>query len=352
MTELVALVLSLTTLFLPQSPSTQAADAVSWPIPGVERPGDGVTAPYLVHETKPNYTGEAMRARVQGLVVMECVVEVDGSVGPVRVTRSVDPVYGLDDAAVRTLKQWRFRPGTKEGTPVRVAIIVEMSFTLGDNKGARPPDPALNPIPTAPLSWPEAFLDPFGRSDTPQFGWIDELAETSRLSVRFARPGDWSILPSTSNGRIVTLHAYKATGSRSLTISESGPAPLTLSTPLSQSALDSFFVQTAQRGFPAGLKPLRSGQLAKVDGLWLWFEMAGPTIDASDAPQAIGELLQSRYSGAHVWSFVTTVNGQLVDVFCTVLHRANATEQEREEDARRAGLEFGAMLRHMTVRPK
>src|SRR5262245_65198661 len=104
MTELVALVLSLTTLSLPQSP-TQAADAVSWPIPGVERPGDGVTSPILVHETKPNYTGEAMQARVQGLVVMECVVEVDGSVGPVRVTRSVEP--SLDDAAVRTLKQWR-----------------------------------------------------------------------------------------------------------------------------------------------------------------------------------------------------------------------------------------------------
>ena len=69
MTELVAMVLSLATLFLQQSSSTQTTDATSWPIPGVERPGDGVTAPILVHETKPNYTGEAMRTRIQGVVV-------------------------------------------------------------------------------------------------------------------------------------------------------------------------------------------------------------------------------------------------------------------------------------------
>jgi hypothetical protein len=46
------------------------------------------------------------------------------------------------------------------------------------------------------------------------------------------------------------------------------------------------------------------------------------------------------------------VNGQVVNVFCTVLHRLNATDQEKQEDVRRAGLEFGAMLRRMTVRPK
>jgi TonB family protein len=291
-----------------------------------------------------------MRARAHGLVVMECVVEVDGSVGPVRVRRSVDP--SLDDAAVRTLKQWRFRPGMKDGTPVRVVLIVEMSFTLGSNAGDGAADPAITPDVIAPLSWPDAFLDQYGRADTPQAGWLSESAETTRLAVAFARPGDWSIVPSSDGRRIVTLYADNATGSRSVTISQGGPAPVSLSTPLSQSALDSFFVQTAPRGFPAGLKPLRSGQVAMVDGLWLWFEMAAPTIDASTAPAAAAEYLQSRYSGAHVWSFVRTVNGQVVNVFCTVLHRLNATDQEKQEDVRRAGLEFGAMLRRMTVRPK
>jgi TonB family protein len=352
MTELSALVLSLTTLFPQPSPSAQAADAVSWPIPGVERPGQGVTAPILLHETKPNYTGAAMRAKIQGLVVMECVVEVDGTVGPVRVTRSLDPVYGLDDAAVQTLKQWRFRPGTRDGTPVRVAVIVEISFTLRERGDTPVPDPALGPGTRAPIAWPDSFVDATGRSDTPDAGWVEESAETPLLVVRFARPGDWAILRSSGNGRIATLHVDNAAGNRSLTISESGPAPLSLNTPLSQSALDSFFVQTAQRGFPAGLKPIRSGQVERADGLWMWFEMAASTIDASNAPTAAAEFLRSRYSGIHVWAFATTVNGQIVDVFCSVLHRLNATDQEKEEDVRRTALEFGAMLRRITVRPR
>jgi TonB family protein len=351
MTELVALVLSLTTTLFPQQ--LQTADAVSWPIPGVERPGDAVTAPILLHETKPNYTGEAMRARVQGLVVMECVVERDGSVGPVRVTRSLDPVYGLDDAAVKTLKQWRFRPGTKDGTPVRVAITVEILFTIGSNANVRPPDPALNSGTTAPISWPDAFIDATGGSDTPASGWVGESTETPLLSVRFARPADWLIFKPSGNGRLATLYgASAAAGTRSVTISESGPAPVSFTTPLSQSALDSFFVTTAQRGFPAGLKPVRSGQVDRPDGLWVWFEMAGSTIDTSNAPSEAAEYMRSKYSGIHVWAFVTTVNGQVLDVFCTVLHRVNATDQDKQEDVRRAGIEFGAMLRRMTVRPK
>lgn len=350
MRELVALVFSLATIFLQQAPPTQAADAVSWPIPGVERPGDGVTSPVLVHETKPNYTPEAMRARVQGLVVMECVVEVDGSVGPVRVRRSVEP--SLDDAAVRTLKQWRFKPGTKDGTPVRVAIIVEMSFTLGDNPRARPPDPVLNPGTTAPISWPDAFLDQYGRADAPQSGWLNESAENTRLVVGFARPGDWSVVPSSGDSRIVTLYADNAAGTRSVMISESGPAPLSLNTPLSQAAIDSFFVRAGQRGFPVGLKPIRSGQVTMANGLWLWFEMAASTFDASTAPATTAEFLQSRYSGVHVWAFVTTVNGQVLNIFCTTLHRVNAADQEKQEDVRRTASEFGAMLRRLTIRPK
>lgn len=342
-------VLSLATLFLPQSPTTQSADAVSWPIPGVERAGDGVTSPILIYETKPNYTGEAMRARVQGLVVMECIVEPDGSVGPIRVRRSVEP--SLDDTAMKTLKQWRFRPGTKDGVPVRVAITVEISFTIGSDSTVRPPDPTTADV-LAPLSWPDAFADQYGRTDTPQTGWLTESAETARLVVAFARPGDWSIVPSSGDSRIVTLYADNAAGTRSVMISESGPAPLPLNTPLSQAAIDSFFVRAGQRGFPVGLKPIRSGQVAMADGLWLWFEMAAPTIDASTAPPATAELVQSRYSGIHVWAFVTTINGQVVNVFCTTLHPLNANEQEKQDDVRRAGPEFGAMLRRLTVRPK
>jgi TonB family protein len=63
-------------------------------------------------------------------VVLEAVVLVDGTVGDVTVTRSLDTETGLDAEAVMARKQWRWRPGTKNGEPVPVAVAVEMTFTL------------------------------------------------------------------------------------------------------------------------------------------------------------------------------------------------------------------------------
>ena len=97
---------------------------------GIYREGNGVTSPVVIKEVKPNYTGEAMRARIQGLVTMEAVVMPDGSVGDIRVTRSLDQQFGLDKEAIKTVKQWRFRPGLRLGQPVPVLIVIEMSFTL------------------------------------------------------------------------------------------------------------------------------------------------------------------------------------------------------------------------------
>src|ERR1700704_2859582 len=56
---------------------------------GVYRPGNGVTLPRVLHEERPQYTSDAMRAKVQGTVLLECVVRPDGSVGDVQVVRCV-----------------------------------------------------------------------------------------------------------------------------------------------------------------------------------------------------------------------------------------------------------------------
>ena len=94
------------------------------------RPGNGVTIPQLVREVKPAYTAEAMRAKVQGTVWLECVVMPDGTVGRVEVVRSLDSTFGLDQEAIKAAKQWRFRPGTRLGEPVPVLITIELAFTL------------------------------------------------------------------------------------------------------------------------------------------------------------------------------------------------------------------------------
>jgi len=99
---------------------------------GVYQIGNGVTSPQLIREVKPNYTGDAMRAKLQGVVEMEAVVLADGTVDPgrIKITRSLDSTFGLDQQAIIAVKQWRFRPGTYKGQPVPVLVNVELTFTL------------------------------------------------------------------------------------------------------------------------------------------------------------------------------------------------------------------------------
>ena len=97
---------------------------------GVYRPGNGVMLPRVLQEVRPQYTSDAMRAKVQGIVLLECVVRPDGSVGDVQVIRSLDPVFGLDQEAIKAAKKWRFAPGTRLGEPVPVLITIELTFTL------------------------------------------------------------------------------------------------------------------------------------------------------------------------------------------------------------------------------
>ena len=97
---------------------------------GVYDVGSGVTTPVPIFRPQPKYTAEAMRAKVQGLVVMSAVVLPDGTVADIQVIRSLDSSFGLDEEAKKTAAQWRFRPGTKGGEPVPVRIRIELEFNL------------------------------------------------------------------------------------------------------------------------------------------------------------------------------------------------------------------------------
>ena len=97
---------------------------------GVYKAGEnGVKHPVLIREVKPNYTSDAMRRQVQGVVEMAAVVKTDGNVDDnIRVTRSLDP--DLDEEAIKALRQWKFKPGTKDDQAVNVEVNIEMTFTL------------------------------------------------------------------------------------------------------------------------------------------------------------------------------------------------------------------------------
>ena len=87
-----------------------------------------MTQPTLIHQVYPEYSEEARKARFEGVVILETIVRRDGGVDVVRVARSLG--LGLDQNAIEAVKKWRFRPGTKNGAPVDVALRVEVSFNL------------------------------------------------------------------------------------------------------------------------------------------------------------------------------------------------------------------------------
>ena len=95
---------------------------------GVFRIGGGVSPPTILFKVDPQYSEEARKARYQGTVVLEAIVRSDGTVDILRVVRSLG--FGLDENAIRALKQWKFRPGLRNGQPVDVALNIEVNFNL------------------------------------------------------------------------------------------------------------------------------------------------------------------------------------------------------------------------------
>ena len=92
--------------------------APSW-AQDVYDPGNGVTLPSVVKEVH-------LMGATDAKVGIACVVNADGRVGTATVAASPDPK--LNDVAVRALRQWRFKPGLKDGKPVAVRIFVELAI--------------------------------------------------------------------------------------------------------------------------------------------------------------------------------------------------------------------------------
>jgi periplasmic protein TonB len=95
---------------------------------GVYRIGGGVSAPTLVFKVEPEYSEEARKAKFQGTVVLNVIVDEKGTPKELKVLRPLG--LGLDEKAIEAVAKWRFRPGYKDGKPVAVAATVEVNFRL------------------------------------------------------------------------------------------------------------------------------------------------------------------------------------------------------------------------------
>ena len=89
-----------------------------------------VVAPRTTVQVFPKYTADAMRAKIQGMVVVEAIVSPEGNVIDARVIKSLDKVFGLDQEALTSARQWKFVPGTYQGQTVAVRVMINLEFAL------------------------------------------------------------------------------------------------------------------------------------------------------------------------------------------------------------------------------
>jgi periplasmic protein TonB len=90
--------------------------------------GRNVTQPVLLWRKDPEYSAEARKAKLQGIVELGIEVNASGQVTNIRVLRGLG--LGLDERAIDAVRQWKFRPGTVDGRAVATRAMVEVNFRL------------------------------------------------------------------------------------------------------------------------------------------------------------------------------------------------------------------------------
>lgn len=86
------------------------------------------TAPMCVFCLDPQYTEEARRAKLEGAIILSCVVNAGGEAERIRVRKPLGK--GLDEEAVKAVQKWRFKPALREGRSVAVYMVIEINFRL------------------------------------------------------------------------------------------------------------------------------------------------------------------------------------------------------------------------------
>jgi len=111
-------------------PSTAAASGAAT----ADSASDNLSAPVATRKVDPAYPLELMRKNVGGTVILYAIIHIDGTVGSIRVLRSVDDQ--LDQFARKAIAKWQFQPATKNGAPVDVEATFWIPFhpaKLGSN---------------------------------------------------------------------------------------------------------------------------------------------------------------------------------------------------------------------------
>ena len=92
------------------------------------RVGGDVNPPIATNRVEPVYTEVARKARVEGLVIVETIIDRNGNVTDVRVLKGLP--MGLDQSAIDAVRRWKFKPGTLNGQAVPVIFTLTVNFKM------------------------------------------------------------------------------------------------------------------------------------------------------------------------------------------------------------------------------
>jgi periplasmic protein TonB len=95
---------------------------------GIERIGGGVSQPIPVYTVDPEFSEEARRAKYQGEVMVQVIVDAQGNVQNPHIVRPLG--MGLDEKALEAVVKYKFKPALKNGKPVAVYLTVAINFRL------------------------------------------------------------------------------------------------------------------------------------------------------------------------------------------------------------------------------
>ena len=84
--------------------------------------------PAIIRKIEPEYTKEALRAKIEGVVLLHAIIGIDGVPSGITVDSALGK--GLDQKAVECLRKWRFSPALRGDDPVPAKVIVEVDFRL------------------------------------------------------------------------------------------------------------------------------------------------------------------------------------------------------------------------------
>ncbi len=89
----------------------------------------GIVDPQILVQTIPSYTDEAIKAKVQGVVLLQAIIRKNGRVDSPVVLRGLG--YGLEEKAIKEIvANWRFRPAMLNGRAVDLQATIEVTFNL------------------------------------------------------------------------------------------------------------------------------------------------------------------------------------------------------------------------------